>query len=70
MEDKEREKYLTDWMTLLAYTCAGLKSVGWRERGGSDVWRYFSRDVGNETQSIKVFLNDYKNPTCIVVRYS
>ena len=46
----------------------GLLTQGYRDYGGSDVFRLL---VNSRTQQvIKVFYNDYDNPTHIVIRES
>jgi hypothetical protein len=45
----------------------GLLSQDYKEKGGSDVYRILRREDGQE---IKVYYNDYHNPTHIVVRAS
>lgn len=46
----------------------GLVKQGYRQCGGSDVWRILTHPVRHDT--IKVFYNDYKNPQFIIVRES
>ena len=44
-----------------------LVKQGYREKGGSDVFRILERADG---QNIKVYYNNYKEPTHIIVRES
>jgi len=46
----------------------GLVSQGFRERGGSDVWRVLMHPITH--QEIKVYYNDYKTKDYIIVRES
>ena len=40
---------------------------GYKSKGGSDVFRILFRENG---QHIKVYYNDYKNPSYVIVRES
>jgi len=61
---------LKDYILMLEATVNGLKANGWREHGGSEVWRMLSK----KGQTIKVYLNSkkvkdgYTNPTYIIIR--
>jgi len=68
--DKKREAYLGIWYILLEDICQGLRTQGWKEHGGSECFRTLSKGKGKKGFSAKVYLNDYEEPTGIVVRYS
>jgi hypothetical protein len=57
--------YLID---LLQNTVEGLTRRGYREWGGSDVFRIMKNDSNKTT--IKIFLNNYEDPTHIILRFS
>lgn len=58
---------LTYWKALLKNIVDGLVTQGWSETGGSDVFRLLHND---RDDCLKVFLNDYTDPSNIVVRFS
>jgi hypothetical protein len=64
--DKRGKSDLESWYDLLDEVCIGLQTTGYREHGGSKLFRLLSK---NKT-SIKVFLNNYTEPSYIIVRYS
>jgi len=45
----------------------GLKTMGYTEVGGSDFFRIMENALG---QQIKIYYNNYKKPTHIVIRES
>lgn len=55
------------WKALLEDTVEGLRKRGFMMSGGSDVFRLLHDKDDN---CLKVFLNNYQDPTHIVVRYS
>ena len=61
----------TIMVKLLQDICEGLRKQGYKEHGGSDVYRVLSKgDIKSTAISVKVFMKpNYENPTHIVVRY-
>lgn len=57
---------MKEFITLLNDVVEGLVSRGYRARGGSDVYRLLE----NDNLVVKVFLNNYKNPSHIVTKIS
>ncbi len=51
---------------LLEDIVSGFLAIGYKERGGSCVIRFLTDKDGNE---LRVFLNDYINPSYIITRY-
>jgi len=70
MEDKERTENLEYYYNLLDEVCIGLRTSGYHEHGGSLSFRCLSKGQGEDTKSIKAYLNNYEIPTGIIVRYS
>lgn len=68
-KDKKVHDYYP-WIKLLENVCQGLKSQGFIEHGENDVFRTLSKGENELCQSVKVYLNNYTNPSHIVVRYS
>lgn len=55
------------YIKLLQNVVEGLIIKGWIEQGGSEVFRILKNKKGNV---IKVFLDNYKRPNTVIVRYS
>jgi hypothetical protein len=55
-----------DLLILLSAVVEGLEAKGYKQQGGSGVYRILE----NDDQGIKVFFNNYKNPTHIITKIS
>jgi hypothetical protein len=70
--DKAKLQHLKHWHDLLEDICNGLAKEGWFISGGSECFRILRnhKHLLSDHTTIKVFLNDYDNPTHIVTRFS